>query len=97
MRIESTEASGKILRHPAVPYVVPFILFLALLALGRYVPARLLEISSAVGFFVVFGVTLFCSRRIITWRLMNFWGSTALGVVLFAIWVGPDVLWPAYR
>ena len=91
MRMESAEA------HPEVPYIVPFLVFLAFLALDRYVPAGSLENRYAFGFLVVFVVTLFCARRIMTWRLVNLWGSAALGVAVFAIWVGPDVVWPAYR
>jgi len=91
MRMESAEA------HPALPYIVPFLVFLAFLALDRYLPDGSLENRYAIGFFVVFVVTLFCARRIMTWRLVNFWGSAALGVAVFTIWVGPDVVWPAYR
>jgi len=91
MRIKSAE------EHPALPYVVPFAVFLAFLALARYIPPGLFQTSYVAGFFLVFAVTTFCARRIVTWRLVNLWGSVALGVALFTIWIGPDVLWPAYR
>jgi hypothetical protein len=89
-------ASGDLIRHPALPYVVPFVVFLAFLALERYLPLRP-EISYAVRFFVVFTVLAVFSRQVITLRFAHFWGSAAVGVALFGIWVAPDLLWPAYR
>jgi CAAX prenyl protease-like protein len=91
MRIKSAE------EHPALPYVIPFAVFLAILALHRYVPVGWRETGYATGFFVVFAVTTFCARRIVTWRLVDVPGSILLGLALFAIWIGPDVLWPVYR
>ena len=97
MSIDSTKAPENLLHHPAALFVVPFVLFLAFLALDRYLPSGWLEPSYAVRFLVIFAVSILCARRVMTWRLVHFWGSAALGVALFAVWVGPDVLWPAYR
>jgi CAAX protease family protein len=83
--------------HGALPYVLPFVLFLAFLASNRYAPGAWVEAMYAAGFFVVLTAAFICSRHIVTWRLVNFWGSAALGVALFVVWVGPDLLWPAYR
>jgi CAAX prenyl protease-like protein len=76
--------------------VVPFLAFLGFLAVDRYLPFST-NWNYVLRFTVVFALLLVFSRGVITWRLASFWGSTALGVALFAIWVGPDVLWPAYR
>jgi uncharacterized protein len=89
-------AKSSLTHHPALPYVIPFFVFLAFLALDRYLPFSP-ETNYAIRFFVVFAVMAFSFRQVIIPHFANFWGSTAVGVALFAIWVGPDVLWPAYR
>ena len=89
-------ASGGRIRHPALPYVVPFATYLAFLSLDQYLPFAP-QTTYAIRFLVVFTVLAFLSRPVIPLRLSNFWGSAAVGVALFAIWVAPDVLWPAYR
>ena len=89
-------AQSSLIRHPALPYVIPFGVFLAFLALDRYLPFSS-ETNYAVRFFVVFAVLALFSRKVITPQFSHFWGSLAWGVALFTIWVGPDVLWPAYR
>ena len=93
---EEQAANGSLVRHPALPYVIPFVLFLAFLALDRYLPFGA-ETNYAVRFFVVFAVLALFSRRVLTFTFSQFWGSAVVGVALFAVWVGPDVLWPAYR
>ena len=45
----------------------------------------------------VFATILLCSRSVLDFRLKNALGSILLGVAVFAIWIGPDVLWPHYR
>jgi CAAX protease family protein len=89
-------ANSSLMRHPALPYVIPFVVFLAFLALDRYLPFSP-ETGYAIRFFAVFAVMMFFSRQVISFRFAHFWASTAVGAALFAIWVGPDVLWPAYR
>ena len=89
-------AKDSLTHHPALPYVIPFFVFLAFLALDRYLPFSP-ETNYTVRFFVVFAVLALSSQQAIIRHFSNFWGSAAVGVVLFAIWVGPDVLWPAYR
>ncbi len=90
------EAKSSLVRHPAFPYVVPFGLFLAFLALDKYLLFSA-ETNYAIRFFVVFAVLALSSQQAIIRHFANSWGSAAVGVALFAIWVGPDVLWPAYR
>ena len=71
-------------------------MFLAFLALDRYLPFSV-ETNYAIRFFVVFAALALVSRKVITLQFSHFWGSAAVGIALFAIWVGPDALWPAYR
>ena len=83
-------------RHPAIPYVLPFALFLFLLAIQSHIPLdQTIEFPLRV---LVLAVVLWVfSRHVITFRVRNFAASTAIGVAVFAIWVGPDLLWPGYR
>jgi hypothetical protein len=47
---------------------------------------------------VVVGIVLAVfSRHLISFRAGNWAGSLMIGVVVFVLWVAPDVLWPAYR
>ncbi|MGH9723373.1 MAG: CAAX prenyl protease-related protein [Bryobacteraceae bacterium] len=84
------------LKHPAVPYVAPFVVFLAFMA-GE----RALNLDPAVFYpvraIVVSLLLIFVSRPVLDFRPAHVWGSLLIGVVVFVIWIGPDVLWPGYR
>jgi len=84
------------LRYPAVPYVAPFLVFLAFLSMDRLLPFKL-ESNYALHFVAVFALLAWLSRDVIPRRISSIFGSALLGVAVFLIWVGPDVLWPAYR
>jgi hypothetical protein len=75
------------LRHPAVPYVLPFAVFIALLAVQTVFPIppaiRLLIDLAAIA-----AVSLPVLRTAPTRPLQ----SILLGVAVFFVWVGPDVL-----
>jgi CAAX prenyl protease-like protein len=43
------------------------------------------------------GVLLWCSCGVIRLRPSRAIPSILLGVAVFAIWIGPDLLWPGYR
>lgn len=79
-----------ITKHPALPYVAPFAVFVAFLAVAQWVPYPVRVV-------VVTAVLLLVSRHVIPWRISNPIGSVLLGVAVFVVWVGPDLLWPAYR
>ena len=79
-------------RHPAVPYVVPFAVFIGLLAVQLLVPVpaetRLLLSLVAI---LVFSLPVLRggpSKPIL---------SILLGLAVFAIWVGPDVIAPNWH
>ena len=80
------------LSHPTVPYVAPFAAFLLFLAVKSYIPYEY-----PVRVIVVGGLLLILSRRVISLRAARPLLSILAGVLVFAIWIGPDVLWPAYR
>jgi len=89
-------AGGSLLGTGALPYVTPFAVFLAFLAIGRFLPFRI-EWNHALRFAIVLALLITLSRGVIPRRVSNPLGSVVLGVVVFFIWIEPDVLWPAYR
>ena len=42
-------------------------------------------------------VFLLLSRSVTTWRPARPWSSIAVGILVFIVWIGPDVLLPNYR
>ena len=83
-------------RRPYLPYVVPFGVFLALLGIAPYLlflgrwefPFRIAVLITVLWLF---------SREAISLRVSNAAGSVVLGLAVFAIWIGPDLLIPGYR
>jgi CAAX prenyl protease-like protein len=84
------------LRHPAVPYVLPFAVFVALLSGGSALglPPRA---DLAVRLLAPALVMWFFSRGALDFRCRAPWASVAIGVAVFAVWIGPDLLFPAWR
>ncbi len=86
---------SNLMKHPAVPYVAPFAMFMLLLVVGPKLPIgeweqplRVILLTAAVWFF---------SRKVIDLRTAMPVASVLLGIAVFVIWVGPDYLWPSYR
>ena len=83
-------------RSPAVPYVAPYAVFLALLALGSRWPltgaadqlARLAVVSA---------VLWLVARPALDFRVRNWAGTLLLGVLIFGLWIAPDLVFPGYR
>lgn len=83
-------------RYPSLPYVLPFLLFIALLmaqdqlaALGRLeFPLRVAILTAAL---------VVLSRHVIDFRVHHAGASVAVGLGVFAIWIAPDLLFPGYR
>ena len=83
-------------RWRSLPYVVPFASFMALLAVQKYValnpeleyPARAVLLSAILWIF---------SRHVIDLKAKHKIETVVLGVAVFVIWVGPDMLFPSYR
>ena len=83
-------------RHPAVPYVAPFALFIAILAVKSYLPVP--EAAVYAIWTVAIGIALlWFSRHVLDFRLRNPLGTILIGVAVFLIWIGPDVLAPGYH
>jgi uncharacterized protein len=83
------------MRHPSIPYVLPFAVFMAMLALRPRLPLGRLEYP--VWIVVLTAVLVLVSRSVIDLRVSRPLATVALGVAVFVIWIGPDILWPGYR
>ncbi len=82
-------------KHPAAAYAGPFFVFVVLLVLGPRLPIGAWEQPLRV--VLLTAVLWLLSRKVIGFKPVTFLASVALGVVVFVIWVAPDVLWPDYR
>ena len=80
----------------AIPYVLPFAVFLAFLALqkGFPLPANVEFLTRDL---LLVGVLAGFSRHVIQLRPSHRLETLILGVAVFLIWVGPDLLFPGYR
>jgi CAAX protease family protein len=80
----------------AVPYVLPFAVFIAFLALQKYVPLPP-NIEFLARDLLLAGVLFGFSRHVLQLRAFHRLETVIIGVAVFLIWVGPDLLFPAYR
>jgi CAAX prenyl protease-like protein len=83
-------------RWPSLPYVLPFASFIFFLAIQNYA-----SLPPSIDYpvrVVVLSVILFIfSRHVIDLRSSHRLETVILGVAVFVIWVGPDMLFPGYR
>jgi CAAX prenyl protease-like protein len=80
----------------AIPFVGPFAAFIILLAM-RSAFGWNLQWEYPIVVIIVSALVLLLSRQQLSWRLVRPLNSVFIGVVVFLIWIGPDVLWPGYR
>ena len=83
-------------RHPWVPYVVPFAVFMAWLVIGPKLPVppraeAILRVTALVA--VIAAVAL----PVLSFRLTQPLGTIGVGVLVFVLWILPDLLIPGYR
>lgn len=83
-------------RYPSVPYVAPFAVFVALLSLNRLLPLPDLAVQISQIAIPTLALVVF-SRGVVDFKLRNGWASIAIGAVVFALWIAPDLLFPGYR
>jgi CAAX prenyl protease-like protein len=84
-------------RHPAIPYIAPFATFIAIMAIERVagLPTTWMYPLRAVA---TLAVLLAVSRELLAARPTRPLGSILLGALVFALWIGPDVVFgPGYR
>jgi len=78
------------------PYVVPFGAVIALLV---SLPALHLPplADQLVWIAVVTAILVVVSRPVLDFRIRSWGGSLLMGVAVFAIWIGPDLIFPGYH
>jgi hypothetical protein len=78
-------------------YVAPFVAFVALM-LAERLPGAPAGWFYSLRFGAVLAVILASSRGVLALRPSAPWGSVAMGIAVFAIWIAPDRLFgPGYR
>jgi uncharacterized protein len=85
-----------LLKYPAAPYIAPFILFIAFLALGPVFSIPI-WVEYPIRVIAVGAVLLLCSRQLLHLQMSRPLGSVILGLLVFGIWIAPDLIYPAYR
>jgi uncharacterized protein len=91
-----TTRSRSVAAYPSAPYVVPFVVFVALLGLPSILPAPPLA-DAVIRLVLMTAVILLIARPALDFSLKAPVSSVLLGVVVFAIWIAPDLLFPGYR
>ena len=80
----------------SVRYVLPFVLFLVVLASSAQLPVSAAVLGPL--WFVVFVPTIaLCWPKEITIRPAHALVSIAIGLAVFIVWIAPDLLIPGYR
>src|SRR3954467_3030284 len=80
----------------SLPYVLPFGVFMVLLGVAPYL-ARLGEWEYLLRPVVLAVILLVFSRQVIDLRVSRPISGVLIGVAVFFLWIGPDVLIPGYR
>lgn len=84
------------MRSPSLPYVLPFAVFIALLAIMP--PLGLPPRVELFAWIVVVGaVLLVFSREAIDLAVRHWLGSLAVGVGVFLLWIAPELFIAGYR
>lgn len=80
----------------SLPYLAPFGAFLAFLALRSQLPLPAWGIQ-VLWAAVVAAVIWIFSRKVLDFRVRNWGGTIGIGVLVFVLWIAPDLLFPGYR
>jgi len=78
-----------------IAYVAPFAVYIALLAIQRWIPLPIVAVH-ALRLAITAAVLWFASRRVLSLRPSRPWASLGIGIAVFLIWIGPDLLF-GYR
>ncbi len=79
-------------RSPALAYVLPFIVFLGFLAVQKFIP-----VTQPVRFAIILALLAIFSRDALRVWPSHILASVLLGIGVFFLWIGPDILFPGYR
>jgi len=91
-----TLSAGLSARWPSLAYVLPFAVFLILLESQKHIPLSPV-VEYPLRLLILSAVLLLFSRHVINLHSSHRIESVILGVLVFVIWIGPDILFPAYR
>lgn len=80
----------------AVPYVLPFAVFIGFLAIQKYFPLPA-NVEFIVRDLLLAGVLIGFSRHLIQLHPFHRLETVILGMTVFIIWVAPDLVFPGYR
>ncbi len=80
----------------AVPYVVPFAVFMALIGLNLVWPTPVLA-DQVLRLAVMAAVLYFVARPALDFHVEQWVGSLLVGAAIFGLWIAPDLLFPSYR
>ncbi len=83
-------------RYPWISYVVPFAAFMAMLVIGPALPVPP-RVEAIIRVAVLIAVIVLVARPVLTFRLTQPLGTIGLGVLVFVLWILPDLLMPGYR
>ena len=83
-------------RSQAVPYVAPFVIFLALIGLNHLWPRAALA-DEILRLAVMLAVLFFVARPAMQFEVGHWGASVLMGVAIFVLWIAPDLLFPQYR
>lgn len=83
-------------QNPSVTYILPFVVFMLFLAVGRYLPLSP-AIESPLRVCLLAAVCWLCWPAECSFVPRAPIATVLLGVAVFALWIAPDVLVPGYR
>jgi CAAX prenyl protease-like protein len=89
---EAPPDSKELKPSSALGYVLPFAVFMGFLAIQKFVP-----VPQPVRFLVILALLAVFSRNLLPTRPSRPLMSVLLGIAVFFIWTGPDLLIPGYR
>jgi CAAX prenyl protease-like protein len=93
---EQSQAVPHQAHWPSIPYVLPFVLFLALHGLQSVLPLDV-SVEYPLRLALLTARLLLFSRRVIDLRCTAVIQTITVGIGVFVIWIAPDVLLPGYR
>jgi hypothetical protein len=79
-------------RRAAIPYILPYGVFIALLGIQTFLP-----LSVAVRFLISMAAICAVSLPLLRGVPSRPFASIAVGLITFVIWVGPDVILPSWH
>src|ERR1035438_2516166 len=89
---ETPPGPQELKKGSTIGYALPFVVFIGFLAIHPLVP-----VPQPVRFLSILALLLIVSRNILPPRPSRLFASVLLGIAVFSIWIGPDVLIPGYR